>query len=235
MDSIFRNKGGYEIRNSVDYIFLFEKTDVSQLWDSEKIKAWFLPLALDETVYYPSTKTKDIDILFVGSLYEKRIDLLEKVCQEFPKCTIKIYGHYYSAFRRPIHHLLRKNRGVFINKNITPERVNQLYNKSRICLNMHHDQTRYGVNQRFFEISGSKSFQLVDANPFIIENFPSSEVMTYHSFSDLTEKIARIISNQVDEDGMADKAYKKIIGNHTFTHRIQDMLKIIGQANVRYG
>ncbi len=227
MDTIFGNAGAYGMRNIIDYIFLFENTDVPKLWDADKIRSWFLPLALDEKVYYPVAKTGIIDILFVGKLYENRIELLEKVCEKFKNYTIKIYGNYYSPLRKPLYHLLRKNKNIFLNKNIAPATVNQLYNQSKICLNIHHHQSQHGVNQRFFEISGSKAFQLVDSNPYIAENFSAYEIMVYDSAQELFEKIDMILKEEKKMNTMAEKAYKKVLANHTFTHRIKQMLDII--------
>ena len=232
MDSIFRIPMAFAMRNEFDHIFLFEKTDVGRLWEEEKIRSWFLPLALDEKVYFPTVKTNEIDILFVGALYQKRIELLEKVCKEFAGRSIKIYGNYYSPFRRPAYHFSRKNKQSFLNKNIAPSEVNRLYNRSRICLNIHHEQSRYGVNQRFFEISGSRSFQVVDNNPFITENFSPTEVMTYVSTDDMLKKIEYVLSGNVNEQEMTENAYQKILAGHTFTQRIKQVLATIDNKEV---
>jgi spore maturation protein CgeB len=227
MDSIFRDERCYALRNSVDEIFVFEKTDIPRLWEQDKVRAHFLPLALDETIYFPTVKTNDIDILFVGALYENRIKLLEKVCARFKGYNIRIYGYYYSPFRRPLYHLFRKHRKYFLNKNISPEKVNQLYNRSRICLNIHHAQNKHGVNQRFFEISGSKAFQLVDHNEYITQNFSEEEIMTYRSVEEMIEKIEMVFKNKINTALFAEKAYNKVMANHTFTHRIKQMLDFI--------
>jgi spore maturation protein CgeB len=228
MDSIFRAEEAWQIRNSVDFIFVFEKTDVDKLWQSEKITARFLPLALDETVYFPTNKNRDIDILFVGALYENRIRLLKKIINRFPLKSIKIYGSYYSPFRRPFHHLFRRDKKSFLNKNISPQKVNEVYNRSRICVNIHHSQSQYGVNQRFFEISGSRSFQLVDNNPYIRDNFSAEEITIYHSEQDLFDKIEFFLEDHVSAGRVAEKAYEKILSQHTFTYRIKGVLEIIG-------
>lgn len=227
MDSIFRAAGAFKIRHDVDAIFLFEKTDVAKLWEEEKIQATFLPLALDETVYYPKNKSTEIDILFIGALYQKRIDFLSAVVKRFPGKVIKIYGRYYAPLRRPGYHFKRKDKHIFLNKNITPEKVNDLYNQSRICINIHHDQSKYGVNQRFFEISGSKSFQLVDTNPYIDEYFTPHEMVTYTNLDNLLDKIEQVFSGTMDTKEPSENAYQKILSNHTFTHRIKDILVII--------
>ena len=228
MDSISRYPRSYELRNSVDSIFLFEKTDIEKLWNSDKITGHFLALALDEKVYYPFVdRKKDVDILFIGALYENRIEMLEKVSEKFRNYVVKVYGHYYAPLRRPFYHLFRKNKNVFLNKNIAPARVNELYNCSKICLNIHHEQSRYGVNQRFFEISGSRSFQLVDNNAYIADNFSNTEIVTYSTLPELFEKIDMALNNSIDTNAIAENAYEKITSNHTFTHRVRYLLDVI--------
>ena len=227
MDSITRSKVLYPLTRVVDYNFFFEKTDVDYLWELGKIKSWFLPLALDEKVYFPVPGQRDIDILFVGALYESRIKLLQKITAEFSDKNIKIYGTYYSPLRRPVHHLLRKNKNIFMNRNIRPSAVNLLYNRSKVCLNMHHTQSKYGVNQRFFEISGSKAFQLVDENPFISDYFRDEAIMTYKTEQQMLEKISYALSNPEPINQMAEKAYQAVVATHTFTHRIRYVLDII--------
>lgn len=227
MDSIFRAKGGYEMRSEVDHIFLFEKTDVDRLWQEEGIKAWFLPLAVDESVYYPTKEEREIDLLFVGALYKNRVELLERIIKRFDKNTIRVYGRYYSPLKKPVHYFTRKNRKEFLNKNVSPGEVNKLYNQSKICLNIHHDQSKYGVNQRFFEISGSCSFQLVDDNPFITDYFSGDEITIYHSEDELIEKIAKFLNDQATAKAIAEKAHKKVMEKHTFTHRIKQVLETI--------
>ncbi len=231
MDSIFRAKGGYELRHNVDCIFLFEKTDIQKLWESDKLKSWFMPLALDEEIYFPAQKRNDIDILFIGTLYKDRIHLLEKVAERFKNNIVRVYGRFYSPLKRPFYHLFRKDKKIFLNKTLSPKDVNQKYNQTRICLNIHHDQSIYGVNQRFFEILGSKSFQLVNDNPYIGDNFSQDEVMTYTNIDDMFEKIEKVLSNEVNTSEMVEKAYKKVICRDTFTKRISQMLEILNSTN----
>jgi len=230
MDSIYRAEEAYQIRNAIDFIFVFERTDIDKLWQSDNIKAKFLPLALDETIYFPiyPKEKRVIDILFVGFLYENRIKLLKKIIGRFDHLTIKIYGRYYSPIRRPYYHFFRNDKKIFLNKNITPRKVNELYNISSICLNIHHNQSQYGVNQRFFEISGSRTFQLVDSNPYIEDNFSADEIVTYKSEDDLFEKIEQFLKDKATTDSKAEQAYHRVLNNHTFTHRIKEVLEIVG-------
>ena len=115
----------------------------------------------------------------------------------------------------------RRNKRVYTNKIIAPSAVNLLYSQSRICLNAHHSQSKHGVNQRFFEISGSKSFQLVDTNPYITEAFEPNEIMTYGTREEMFEKIDRMLKDEKTRNTMAANAHAKVMSDHTFTHRIK--------------
>jgi spore maturation protein CgeB len=226
MDSITRSSVAAFIE-LFDFIFFFEKTDVDWLLENKNIKSLFLPLALDPEAYYPFESEKDIDILFVGALYDERINLLTKIIKEFKDRQIKIYGNYYSPLRKPIYHIFRNDKNVFLNKNILPSKVNELYNKSKVCLNIHHSQSKFGVNQRFFEISGSRSFQLVDRKGYILENFTTDEIMTYSGEADMMEKISFALNNFSLVNETAGNAYKKVISEHTFTDRVKYVLDVV--------
>ena len=82
-DSVLRHDR-IRCKNHIDHadaVFCFEQKDVDY-YQSVGKKAYFLPLACDTSVYYTTNNpTKDLDILFVGTIYTslKRIQLL-KVC-----------------------------------------------------------------------------------------------------------------------------------------------------------
>lgn len=227
MDSIFRNTYSYNLRNLVNHLFLFEKTDVDRLLKEENIKAHFLPLALDETVYYPIENKKDIDLLFVGALYANRIELLNRVIKHFPNKKIKIYGHLFSPLRQPFQYLFRKNKHIFTNKNIDPTGLNKLYSQAKVCLNIHHQQSQTGVNQRFFEILGAKALELTDAKPFIEENFTKTDLLWYANEQEMIAQIEYALNNYEKMQPIINSGYAKVIEQHTFTKRMQFVLDTI--------
>jgi spore maturation protein CgeB len=225
MDSIFRAAGAMKIIHSVDNIFLFEKSDIAPLKTEKGIEAHFLPLAVDEKIYYNSNNTKEIDVLFIGALYENRMNVLKKIAAAIPTLKLRVYGRFYSPLRKPLYHLLRKDKAVFTNKNVTPAEANQLYNKSKICLNIHHSQSKYGVNQRFFEVNGSGNLQLVDENEYVQDYFPEMATLTFTDEVDLLQKINHIVSAYNSYDVLKNTICKKVLANHTFTKRIQEVLQ----------
>jgi spore maturation protein CgeB len=227
MDSIYLNHTSYILRNVVDHIFLFEETEIPKL-AAEGIKAHFLPLALDESVYYPIEKEKDIDLLFVGALYPNRIELLDKIINAFPEKKIKIYGRYFSPLRQPLKYLFRKDKHVYTNKNLPPNELNKLYAKSKVCLNIHHKQSIVGVNQRFFEILGSKSLQITDFKKFIGDNFTENDLLWYRDEKELMKKLELSFVEGTPKNEMVENGYKKVLEGHTFVKRVQSLLKTVG-------
>lgn len=227
MDGIDRY-GYHPLINESKFNFFFDKSDVGKFKELTGKSSYFLPLALDEAVYFPKDKNdKSVDISFVGGLFEKRIILLEKIIKRFRGTRIQFYGRSPFTNSNPLQDIIKSNPELFLNRNITPEECNDLYNISKICINIHHDQSNYGVNQRFFEITGSNAFQLTDGNPFIKDNFSSEEIKCYESEEELFQKIEYYLSNEKARFEIAANGYKRVLAEHTFTKRIEEVLSVI--------
>lgn len=230
MDSIFSLKETYENIDLYDYRFMFEKTDVDKL-KKRGIKSWFLPSALDESVYYPVLiPKKDIDLLFVGGIDSKRQIILENLIEDFPKLNIQFFGIYIGRIirKRHIKYYFKGYKKYFKNKTISPSEVNKLYSKTKIAINIHREQSKYGCNQRFFEILGTKTFQLVDSNKFIDDVFPD-KVVSYVSYEDLKDKIKKYLFDESSRSIIVEKGYQEVINNHTFLKRVMYVLNRINK------
>lgn len=211
----------------VDAYFCFEQEDVDTL-RQKGITAHFLPQACDTRIYHPLGLKKDIDILFVGALYgyPKRIEYLKAVVDHFPDKKIEIYGVYKPIYKNPIKWLLREKRAFYKNKNVSPSEVNRLYNRSKICLNIHHEQSVNGANPKVFEIAGASAFQLVDWNPYIESVFPEDMIATFQTKEELIELIERYLQEGIEIQPTQN--YDNAIMNNTFKKRIEEAIRIIG-------
>lgn len=212
----------------VDLFCCFEERDVEYFAQHNK-KAYFLPLACDTSVYFPQEATKDIDILFVGTIYTsaKRIKMLEHLVEHYPQLNIRIYGEYKPYFKNPISWLFRRYRKTFLNYNISPKQVNNLYARTKIALNIHHKQTFNGANQRFFEASGAGAYQICDANPFIRSVFTNGEIGIYENEEQMYALIDYALAHDMSQE--TKHAYDVIISKHTFLIRVKQMLEWLKQ------
>ncbi len=216
-----------------DAVFCFEERDV-EYYARQGKTAYFLPLACDTSIYYPiDNPNKDIDILFVATLYtsQKRMKYIQSVVDHFPDARILVYGWYKPFVKTPLKCLFREKRHIYKNVNIPPAKVNELFSRTKIALNIHHEQTFYGANQRLFEACGSRTYQICDANPYIESLFPNQEVGVYHS----EEEMLSLLRWALDENNTqecasrANAAYKIISEHHTFQARVKEMLQKIGE------
>ncbi|MDR2511457.1 MAG: glycosyltransferase [Bacteroidales bacterium] len=215
-----------------DAMFCYEKQDVDD-FSAQGKTAYFLPQACDETLYFldPQSPEKDIDILFIGVLYnyQKRIELLKSVVKSFPNKKILIIGKYKPFEKNPLKWLFREKRNIYTNRNIPFEQVNAYYNRAKVVLNIHHETQTYGANPKVFEICGAGTYQICDANPFIETLFPNNEIGLYHNEKELITLIEEALKSVGFQkpnkfDKAATSARKIMFSEHTFTQRIAFML-----------
>lgn len=224
MDSIYRYRDAYNNIDSFDAKFMFEESDVKRLKE-ENIDSVFLPMAADENNYFPIDHTeKDIDVLFVGKLYENRLKMFNRLIKRFPELNIKIYGQY-TALKRPgsfFEYYLTDRKNYFTNSFVSPQDLNKLYSRSKIALNIHHAQSQTGCNPRVFEILASKTFQLVDENLYIKQNFVEKNLLAgYTKEEELFEQIEHYLKHEQERKKIAENGYENVITNHTFKQRVQ--------------
>lgn len=211
-----------------DAVFCFENKDV-EYYASIGKTAYFLPLACDTTVYFPTNINgpKDIDILFVGTIYtsQKRKAILEKVVCRYPQLKIRFYGQYKPFVKNPLTWFFRRHRKQFLNYNIPPADVNSLFGRCRIALNIHHTQSTFGANQRLYEASGAGAYQICDYNPYIASVFQKGEIGLYHNENELFSLIDYALTHDMSSNAKA--AYDIVISEHNFKSRICAMLNVI--------
>ena len=127
--------------------------------------------------------------------------------------------------------LLREKRDIYKNVNIPPAKVNELFGRTKIALNIHHEQTFHGANQRLFEACGAGVYQICDANPYIESLFPNGEIGLYHNEQELLQLIGWALeeNNVQERERRAAAACKIVTEQHTFLARVREMLEIIGE------
>ena len=214
----------------VDRLFCFEQQDV-EWFRGRGIAATFLPQACDPDTYKPLGLEKDIDISFVGNLWNspKRKALLLSVARSFPDRRIAVYGLYQPWYKGFVKWLCRPYKQVFKNVNIPPCEVNVLYNRSRVVLNIHQELQKGGANPRVFEICGSGAYQLCDANDYVRSLFRSGSVGFYSSGEELTGLLAQALEE--DRTQQAEEAHRTVYAQHTFVNRMQTVLDAFPELN----
>lgn len=230
-DSVVRcGENWLKLSKTADSVFVFEGTDIDHLIHNNvcESKVHFLPMAFDEKIYRKVPKKKDIDVLFVGRMYPNREKVFERLIQDLPEINFEIWGRYfrYQEPRTWVKWIFRKSikrkGSCFKNKDIRPEVVNELYNRSKIVVNIHHEQSSWGCNPRVFEIMGSGAFQICDSNGFV-ESEVSRDIVQFTSYADLLRKIKRYVYQDDERERVASMTHQAST-DHSFDIRIRKLL-----------
>ncbi len=169
----------------------------------------YLPHAYDPKRHYPGQgageKVPAHDVVFVGTGFQERIDLLADVNWE--GIDLGLYGTWELLGSR--HKLRRYLRG-----GVTPNgRTADLYRRARIGLNLYrtsmeygraaaHDQRGESLNPRALELAACGLFHLSDYRPEVAEVF-GKLVPTFRTAAELEELIRAYLGRSLERRRVA--------------------------------
>jgi spore maturation protein CgeB len=188
----------------------------------------YLPHAADETVFYPIEsirKNPKIDILFVGHSYYGTADgiLRAKIINEFiiAGLNVTLYGgsDWKKAFEK-----FPSVRKHFVDKKVSSRELNELYNASKIVLNIHHTQEFTGTNQRTFEAVLAGTFVIADYKKSIEDIYKTTNTM-FTSIPEAISKAKHYLKHDTERIEMINFLRKRVLENHTYNHRITYIFK----------
>lgn len=210
-----------------DHIFVFEKSDI-ELLQKHHFDSRFLPLCADGRFFYPRSRKRDIDILFIGAMYPERMKLLRRIESRFPDAVIQVYGYYINRVEL-LKKFLYKHSAKYKNFHgrVTPAEAGALYSRARICLNIHGGQSRYGANPRTFEILATRSFEIADYNPYIEETLKDG-ISLYRDEPELFSEIEYYLSHDAEREAVAARGYEYTVRQHMFSRRIDELIEECG-------
>ena len=189
----------------------------------------FLPLGFDQRFFYPMEINKDIDILFVGTLKWRKIgfkNILIPAIKKFKK-RITLVINDYNEFKEH-----NKFREVTILPPVPWFKLNELFNRSKIVINIHVDvnKKRAGTfNYRDFETPGSGAFVISDYVEKMDLCFkPNVEIVMVNSPEETIENLNYYLDNEEERKKIANNGYLRAIKEHTTIQRakfLKDLLK----------
>lgn len=215
-----------------DLIYTYEPEDLAPL--SKFGAPRFLPVAHDPSIYFPTDRvTSDtVDLCFVGSLRSyvpQRWRLLRLIADEFKERAIEVWtdrGRWYSpcTFRTAVLSRRMKNLQLRLGA-VDHHKINELYNRSRICLNVHNPQSRKAANPRNFEILGSGGFLLTDRSLDDIHGLERGrDYVLYTSENDLLDKIHHFLEHDEERLRIAKSGHSAAKEWHTYACRARTIL-----------
>jgi spore maturation protein CgeB len=221
----------------VDVAWTNERSSVAQLRKSNP-NVNYMPHAYNPEVHRPEdpdeAATVDVpahDVVFVGSLFAERVDLLAQV--DWTGIDLGLYGEWSGL---PSRHKLRK----YLAGGIVDNRYSAaLYRKAKIGLNLYRESIGWGrnaprithaesMNPRTLELAACGCFQLSQWRSEISETFG----IWVPTFEDVTE-MERLIRYYLEFDGQRELHARKAmdaVQGHTFAARAQTIVDDLARA-----
>lgn len=215
-----------------DFVFTIQRGECLDLIKAAGAgEVHYLPMACDPVVHYPVELSPEekarwgSPISFVGAGYHNR----QQVFASFAEMPFKIWGTEWPGCK-PFDRMVQED-----GRRLTPEEYVKIFSSTDININLHSSTERDGVdpsgdfvNPRTFELASCGAFQLCDERNLLGELFePGREIVTFSSVTDLKEKIDYYLNHPEERAEVAKRARKKVLENHTYGHRLRDMLSII--------
>lgn len=109
----------------------------------------------------------------------------------------------------------------------------KVFHASKINLNMTMRPIETGLSLRVWDILGCGGFLLTNYQAEIPEYFEiGKELETYESMEELEQKVQYYLTHDDERMEIAINGYEKVAKQHTYEHRITEMLRILsGQPN----
>lgn len=216
---------GYEKRllNLFDLIVTNSQTH-AQAWLKLGAKqAIGLPYSgIDPDYHQPEAVDRDIDLVFVGTLFSDRIKFLEKLIDQ--GLPIQVYGFVPDKIK-----LTSAIKSVYQGEAWGQNLIN-LYSRAKIVLNPLPDHMPDGGNLRLFEIPAAGALQLAsycDPDWFELDK----EIVVYDSLKDLEQKVKHYLRHTKTRQKIAKAGQKRVLHDYTYQQRFKQIFFVLYKNN----
>lgn len=192
----------------------------------------YLPMAADPELHGPMSlsegdrRTFGSDVSFVGAGYANRRRLFPSLLRQ--PWSFKLWGNEWDGADE-LRSVLQLNGA-----RIDTATCMKVFNATTINVNLHSttgvglDPQADFVNPRTFELAACGAFQLVDHRSELHRFFTEQEMVSFKDFGDVPGLVHRWLNDSAARQAMADAARARVLSEHTYVHRMRELLGHIG-------
>lgn len=232
VDSVYGNR---EEAGQLDFpgnhVFVYEYRDKAYL-QQLGVEAEYCPVGYGADYVQTEEKSKDLDVVFVGSPSGERMDYLDNIAAAGAERGWKMVfaGPFYEDryFWKPLSLRLKhpKLAPYIRNGNFPPAQVAELYRRSKICLNI-QGNTGENLNPRTFEILASGGFQLISYHKDyygLLE--PGKDLIEFATAEELVAKTAYYLEHDEERQAIAQNGYSRVKDKLRMEDSLQKVLAL---------
>ena len=194
----------------------------------------YLPLAADPTMHQPVALTSEermelgADVSFLGAGYRNRREILPALLGK--EWSFKLWGNEWD--RAGVLEKVLQRNGARID---TPTSV-KIFNATSVNVNLHSytsggfDPDGDSVNPRTFELASCGAFQVIDHRTLLPELFEETMMGVVRTPEEFVPAIRKYLHEPEQRRQMAEHSRKRVVMCHTYAHRMQTLLGIVGLA-----
>lgn len=178
----------------------------------------YLPLAADPHLFRTGAGARVNGMVFVANHTPHRGEVVEAIAS-----PIAIYGRGWNRMNNRIHRIHPHLINI--------RRVARLYGKYRATLNVMNElNLKNGLNQRNFEPLACKSVLITERVRDLELCFaPGKEILVYTGADELNALYEQVMKDAPFAQRIAEAGYRRVMAEHTYTHRIRTMLGFLGK------
>jgi len=203
--------------------FVFTPTPPAALeffeeWRKRGLKVESIPLACDNTRYYPvekNSKFADVKMAFVGGYWQKKAYFLDRYLKSYED-ILTIYGYSkwpYIGYKGLI--------------DANDEKL--LYNCAVLspAIDEPHAAVMGDITERVFKIMGSGGVALPNAVRFYKELFKEDELYVPEDEADFHDMAKTLLNDEDINAKYRKKGYEAIKSKHTYAHRAEQIMSLL--------
>lgn len=153
----------------------------------------------DPEIHHPVPDvTKDIDVLFIGALKERRAKIIKELAKDFNIVVVRAFGKEMTEF----------------------------LSRAKIVLNIHAEDY-VDTETRIYEALGCGSFLITEKvgseSPFV----NGRHLIEVDNIADMKEKIALYLKNESERKRIASEGFCEALEKHTYQERAKQLSSIM--------
>jgi hypothetical protein len=196
--AFFENLAGAEL------VLDYSMENIKEL-EKYNIKAHFLPLGYSKNMEYNNDNSdKNVDFSFIGSINNSRYDKL--------KTLISVYGN--------------KKDKLVISNNYWGNDLKQLYNKTKIGLNIHYYSGKTILEvHRIIPLIANKILVISDKSDDTWYDEKYGNLINFIEKDDCTLECLKLLQNYNSE--IVENRYQDLVNNHKYVDYVQNIIHLL--------
>jgi len=230
----------YELKPSVqrsrlfDYVFLQDRSTEEHQRRLSNPRTWYLPHGFAPSIHRPVEPPPEryrSEVCIVGTAFPRRVRLVRALAKA--GVDVLVVGRKWKG--------LEKHGVRVVERVVTLEEANLFVNGAKINLTVHRGALDMASGKRVvqplspnataFFIAGAGGFQMCDdTRPDVLRCFRDGrEIVVFDSADDLVRKVRHYLEHDEERRRIGCAARERALREHTYAHRLDEMLRLIGE------